>query len=258
MNSQLTLIAQLRQLGLREGAVVVVHTSFKAVGPVEGGPLGLIAALRSALGPAGTLVMPSMSDDDDHPFELTRTPCRGMGIVADTFWRLPGVLRSDHNAAFAAAGPLAAAITRPHPLAPPHGIDSPIGRVAALGGQVLLLGVGHSENTTLHLAEVMGEVPYRSRKSCMVMRAGVPVRVEYDENDHCCENFRQVDSPLREQGLQFEGMVGSGPARLSRSSDILRVALNLLSADSCAFLHRRGEGCGECELAWESCAPHGL
>ncbi|TMJ93291.1 MAG: AAC(3) family N-acetyltransferase, partial [Actinobacteria bacterium] len=58
---------QLLALGVKPGGVLVVHTSFSKVGPIEDGPQGLIAALRDALGPAGTLVMPSMSDDDDYP-----------------------------------------------------------------------------------------------------------------------------------------------------------------------------------------------
>ena len=47
--------------------------------------------------------MPSMTADDDHPFDPRATSCIGMGIVAQTFW-LPGVLRSDSPHAFAAAG----------------------------------------------------------------------------------------------------------------------------------------------------------
>ena len=76
--------------------MLVVHTVFSALGPIDGGPLALIDAVRDALGPAGTLVMPSMSDDDEHPFDRAATPCVGMGIVADMFWRLPGVRRSDN------------------------------------------------------------------------------------------------------------------------------------------------------------------
>src|SRR6185295_6340136 len=91
---------QLLDLGVQPGMVLQVHTSFSRVGPVEGGPVGLISALRDVLGPAGTLVMPSMSDDDDRPFEPEATPCLGMGIVADRFWRLPGVLRSNSPHAF--------------------------------------------------------------------------------------------------------------------------------------------------------------
>lgn len=250
--TQNALIDQLRGLGVSAAPVVVVHTSFKAVGPVEGGPAGLISALRAALGPEGTLVMPSMSDDDDHPFDVASTTCRGMGVVADTFWRLPGVLRSNHNASFAAAGPLAHAITAPHPLSPPHGIDSPVGRASALGGFVLLLGVGHSEDTTVHLAEAMANVPYRARKHCTVMQDGAPTRVEYEETDHCCENFRKLDLWLRERGLQREGLVGNATARWARASDIVRVAVNALRADRCAFLHPRGTGCAECDEAWAS------
>ena len=121
-------VAQLRALGLSAAPVVVVHSSFRAVGPVEGGPLGLIAALRAALAPDATLVLPSMSDDDERPFDTASTPCSALGVVADTFWRQPGVVRSDNPASFAAVDPLASVITAPHPIAPPHGIDSPVGR----------------------------------------------------------------------------------------------------------------------------------
>ena len=58
-----------------------------------------------------------------------RRRCIGVGVVADTFWRLPGVRRSDSPHAFAAAGPRAAEITAPHPIDVPHGPDSPVGRV---------------------------------------------------------------------------------------------------------------------------------
>src|SRR5688572_832552 len=151
---------QLRSLGVREGGVLLVHTSFRAVRPVEGGPLGLIRALRRALGPAGTLVMPTMTDGAT-VFDPRSTPTEGMGVTAETFWRQPGVLRSTHpGGSFAAEGPLAARICEPQPLSPPHGPDSPVGRVRELDGHVLLLGVEHSENTTLHLAEALAGVPY--------------------------------------------------------------------------------------------------
>src|SRR5687768_2223559 len=67
--SQAAVADQLRVLGVEAGGVLLIHSSFRAVRPIEGGPLGLIAALRDALGPGGTPVMPSMSDDDDAPFD---------------------------------------------------------------------------------------------------------------------------------------------------------------------------------------------
>src|SRR3954467_679656 len=78
--------AQLRALGVRKGGVLLVHTSFRAVRPIEGGPPGLIAALRDAVGEAGTVVMPTMTDGAS-PFDPASTPTCDMGITAELFWR---------------------------------------------------------------------------------------------------------------------------------------------------------------------------
>jgi aminoglycoside N3'-acetyltransferase len=244
---------QLRELGVEDGGVLLVHTSFRATRPVERGPVGLIEALRDALGPSGTLVMPSWSGDDDAPFDPLTTPAPpSLGVVADTFWRLPGVLRSNHCQAFAAAGPEAARVTSdPLPL-PPHIPESPVGRVHDLDGQVLLLGVGHDADTTLHLAEVLAGVPYRVPSYCTVLQDGRPVRVNYGENDHCCERFAFADEWLRGRGLQSEGRVGHAHARLARSRDIVDVALEHLAGDPLLFLHPPDVGCRECDLARRS------
>jgi aminoglycoside 3-N-acetyltransferase len=241
---------QLRALGVVEGGVLLVHTSFRAVRPVEGGPRGLIAALRDALGPHGTLVMPSWPGTDDEPFDPLTTPAApDLGVVADTFWRLPGVLRSEHCQAFAAAGPEAAWVTAdPLPL-PPHIPESPAGRVHDLDGQVLLLGVGHDADTTLHLAEILAGVPYRVPKHCTVLRDGRPLRIDYGENDHCCERFAQADEWLRAEGLQREGSVGHAHARLARARDIVGAALARLARDPLLFLHSASAGCAECDAA---------
>ena len=245
-------VAQLRTLGVRDGGVLLVHTSFRAVRPVEGGPSGLIEALRTALGPEGTLVMPSWPGDGDVPFDPTTTPAdKDLGVVADTFWRMPGVRRSDHFFAFAAAGPKAEHIlSDPLPL-PPHRAESPVGRVHELDGQVLLLGVGHTEDTTLHLAELAAGVPYRAPKHITVLKNGRAVRLDYGENDHCCQRFALADAWLRERGLQREGPVGHAHARLVRSRDVVRVAGEYLAREPFTFLHPRGE-CEECDEAWAS------
>jgi aminoglycoside 3-N-acetyltransferase len=239
---------QLHDLGVRNGTVLLVHSAFSKVRPVEGGPNDLIEALEAAIGNAGTLVMPSMSDDDDHPFDLQTTPCAGMGIVADTFWRRPGVLRSDSPHAFSAKGPAAEYITSPHPYDFPHGPDSPVGRVHELDGHVLLLGVGHDGNTTIHLGEALAGVRYRRPKQLTILREGEPARVDYAEIDHCCEQFRLVDDWLDAAGLQRRGTVGQGVARLARSRDIVEVVTAHLRRVETAFLHPRGVD-SECDEA---------
>jgi aminoglycoside 3-N-acetyltransferase len=235
-----TLTRQLLDIGIRPVGVLLVHTAFSKVKPIEGGPIGLISALHSALGVDGTLVMPSMSYDDDHPFDKTKSHCAEMGIVADTFWRLPEVHRSDNNHAFAAVGPQAERILAPHPIDIPHGLDSPVGRVYELDGQVLLLGVDHGSNTTIHLCENMAGVRYRRDKYLTILKDGKPARFEYREIDHCCQNFSLVDGWLDERGLQNRGKVGNTDARLIRSQDIVAVVTERLQENETTFLHPMG------------------
>ncbi|HYO98066.1 MAG TPA: AAC(3) family N-acetyltransferase [Polyangiaceae bacterium] len=244
---------QLSDLGVKRGGVLLVHTSFRAVRPVEGGPLGLIAALRLALGTGGTLVMPTMTDGTT-VFDPRATPSLDMGVTAELFWRQPGVLRSTHpGASFGAIGPLAELVCRAQPLSPPHGLDSPVGRVYEADGQVLLLGVTHSENTTLHLAESMAEVPYSVTHPCIVEVDGVARTLLIAETDHCCRGFQQMDTWFTARELQRAGRVGSAHATLCRARDVVATACAELRADPLVFLCAPSRACGECDRARASC-----
>ena len=53
------LTTQLQALGVDRGGVLLVHMSFRAMRPVEGGPEGVIDAVLAAVGQTGTAVMPS-------------------------------------------------------------------------------------------------------------------------------------------------------------------------------------------------------
>ena len=235
-------------LGVSGDGVLVVHTAFSSFGGRAGAPADLIAALRMAVGARGTIVMPSMSDDDEHPFDRLSPPCAGMGIVADTFWRMPGVSRSDSPHAFAALGPHAAEITAPHPIDVPHGLDSPVGRAYELDAEVLLLGVGHDANTTVHLAENIAGVRYKLPKYAIVVRDGQWIRQYYREVDHCCANFVLLDSWLEARGHQQRGCIAGAPARLVAARDVVAAALDHLRENEVVFLHPRGV-CSECDAA---------
>lgn len=245
------LIEQLLQLGVQRGGVLLVHCSFSQVKPVDNGVFGLIDALQAVLGSEGTLVMPSMTEDDEHPFDPTQTPCMGMGIVAHTFWQLPGTLRSDSPHAFAACGPHAAVITASHPLDVPHGLNSPVGRVYELNGQVLLLGVGHDANTTIHLAENISGVRYRRQASLTILKDGQYTPFHYTEIDHCCQNFRLLDEWLDQAHLQQYGRVGHAQTRHIAAQDIVQTAVTQIQKNETVFLHPFGVD-EECDEARQS------
>ncbi len=250
-----TIVTQLHGLGVCPGDVLLVHASFRAVRPVERGPAGLIEALSRSIGPEGTLVMPSWTGDDAQPFDPAQTPASpDLGIVADTFWRQPGVRRSPHPFAFAAYGPKAERILADPFVLPPHQHASPVGRVFDEDGRILLLGADHDANTTLHLAELLAGVPYRTRHHVTVLRDGVPDRIEYLENDHCCARFRLANSWMRERGLQTEGDVAHAASRLMRSRDLVDTVHAYLLRDPLVFLHPVDAGCDECTEAWSSLA----
>jgi aminoglycoside N3'-acetyltransferase len=122
-------------------------------------------------------------------------------------------------------------------------------------GQVLLLGVGHQADTTLHLVEILGGAPYRVPKHCTVLRDGCTIRIDYGENDLCGARFALADDWLRARGMQREGVVGHAHARLVRARDVVSVALEHLARDPLVFLHPPGANCAECDevraLGWE-------
>jgi aminoglycoside 3-N-acetyltransferase len=244
------LVTDLERLGVRHGRVLLVHCSLSSLGWVAGGEQAVVEALRRVLGPARTLVMPAQSwqlcdpaylNDPAVPcdwwpairehlpaWDPASTPTRTMGAVAELFRTLPGVLRSGHpHRSFAAAGHDAAAITAHHELDSPVGEGSPLRPMYHLGGEVLLLGVGHDKSTTLHLAEDRAEYAGRHR-----VRNGAPMRVaggrrwvEWDELWAADDDFDEAGEAFEAAtGLVRRGTVGQASAMLLPQRELVDFA----------------------------------
>jgi aminoglycoside 3-N-acetyltransferase len=171
-----SLTQDFRALGVPSGGVLMVHAAMSKLGYVIGSAQAVVEALLAAIGPDGTLVMPTFAGDRGDPepwqnppvpeawwpmfrssmpaYDPRVTPTRMMGVVAETFRTWGGTLRSAHPShSCAARGPQAEALVGEHPLANPMGEASPLARLYELDAQVLLLGVTHSNNSSLHLSE---------------------------------------------------------------------------------------------------------
>jgi aminoglycoside 3-N-acetyltransferase len=176
------IIEALRKVGLKSGDPVMVHASLSRIGYVCGGAQAVIEALIEVVGEEGTILMPTQSwknldpetgvhwDADEADWDKIRenwpaydkeiTPTNTMGAVSEMFRSWPGAIRSDHPARSVAAwGKNASYLTEDHDLSDIFGNNSPIGKLYDLNGKVLLIGVGHDKNTSLHLADVRAEYP---------------------------------------------------------------------------------------------------
>ncbi len=156
----------LRRLGLQAGDLVLAHSSLSAFGHVEGGSHAVTQALLAVLGPAGTLVMPTLCQKDrERRFEtwdIHHSPS-DVGRITEVFRLRPGSLRSDHPThSVAAIGPLAEAVTAGHAQAGgrpgPWGdaafaAGSPWQRFYDLDARILFLGVEMRVNTMGHFIE---------------------------------------------------------------------------------------------------------
>lgn len=249
------LVEEFKEIGIREGMVLVVHTSLRNIGYIEGGPEVVIESLLEILGDEGTLVMPSMTSGEEL-FDPKTTPTDDMGIVAETFWRMPGVLRSIHpNSAFAAYGKHAYEIVAEHPIDQPEGIKSPIGKVFQLDGRILLLGVSHDANTTIHLAESLNEVPYRKYSTMLISNEGKVEEIEVLLINHCCQNFKKIESLLKEKGYLTVQRIGNGICQFMKASDVVEVASEELKKNPYYFLCE--DYCEECTVAREYVTQNG-
>src|SRR5215211_8018564 len=91
------LVAGFRNLGVEEGDTLLVHSSYKSFGEVEGGPLTVIRALEDALGAEGTLIMPTFNFDFNKgvPWDVRTTPSK-MGILTELVRQDPRAKRVFH------------------------------------------------------------------------------------------------------------------------------------------------------------------
>ncbi|WP_100486394.1 aminoglycoside N(3)-acetyltransferase [Sporolactobacillus pectinivorans] len=250
-----TMVRDLRQLGLKEGMTVIVHTSMSRIGWICGGPVAVIEALQEVLTPAGTLIMPAHSADvsdpidwenppvpkkwmqaiyqEMPPFDPERTPTLGMGRVAETFRKFPGVRRSSHPIySFAAWGAACDQIVDGHVLDDGLGQDSPLAKIYQLNGWVLLLGVSYGNNTSMHLGECCSKKLKMITRQSPILLNGQRRWVSYRDWDYHEERFSQIGhafetDPRETKNLQI-GKIGQADSLFMSQRAIVDFTANFL------------------------------
>ena len=245
------LTTELRTLGLAVGDVVLVHSSMKGLGYVDGGPQAVIAALLEAVGEEGTVLFPTLTgskhDGPDQPpvIDLATTPC-WTGLIPETARQHPDAIRSIHPThSVAAIGTNREGWTQGHELgASPCDQASPYFRLMEHRGKILLLGgVTHDSNTSLHCIEEIADVPYHLQPAftdgCVTLPDGRDVIVRnrlhlwqdrYSEFN-LLRDFTVVGEPLTAAGAQRTHPIGQTDSTLIDAGAMRDVLMPILHRD---------------------------
>lgn len=241
----------LREAGLSAGDQVIVHTSLGSIGYVCGGAQTVIEVLLKIVGEDGTVMMPTQSWKNLDPmtgvhWEIAEadwpkirenwpaynkdiTPTNTMGAVAEMFRCWPGTVRSDHPArSFAANGKNAQYLVENHDLCNIFGESSPIGKLYALGGKVLLIGVDYDKNTSLHLADVRAEYPdkHTVTESSAVLINGVRQWVSYETLYVDGEDFIRIGKAFEKAHPVKKVQIGNATVRCMEQRELVDFAVS--------------------------------
>jgi aminoglycoside 3-N-acetyltransferase len=247
------LVADLRTLGVRLGQDVLVHSSLRSIGPVDGGAQVLLEALCEVAGHTATIVVPTHTPEnsgsspafraathglseagldrylaDMSGFDPATTPSNGMGAFAEYVRTRPEAVRSGHpQTSFAAFGARADECTRDHALECHLGEYSPLGWLHWRDAAVLLLGVGYAACSAFHLAEywLPGARPQRAYH-CLTIENGERREHEWWDVDLDDSDFAALGSRMDGEPFVSHGRVGAAECRLVPIRRAVKYAIN--------------------------------
>ena len=230
---------QLADLGLKPGDTVLVHASMKAMNTART-PEEIIEDIQQVLGGEGTLLFPALTYDNvnrEQPVfdsEITE-PC--VGLLASTFWKLPGVERSMHPThSVCARGRLAHTLTVGHAMddtaVGPH---SPFMLLPVYGGKLLFIGDVLHACTMMHGVEDIVLPPYIRRMKARFTVNGQEREYTVNDDYGWGSEFQRIGELLEEPDIR-RGTLGEGPATLIDARALLAAALMRMRAEPYAFV----------------------
>ena len=160
-------VSAFKSLGIKETDSILIHSSMKSFGYVEGGAQTIIDGLKEVVC-KGNLCFPALRTekiyDAYRDWDINNTPS-GVGLLSETFRTSEGVLRSDQEThSVTAFGKDAVYITSGHRTGEPRycvygemcfGYNSPWQRLYELDAKVVMIGVSMMYNTFKHFVETL-------------------------------------------------------------------------------------------------------
>lgn len=233
------IVEGLRKLPIKENPVILVHSSLKSFGRVEGGAQTVIDALLAICGERGTLVMPTLSfgsvDEKDPCFDVRETPS-DCGIITEVFRKLPKARRSLHVVSSAAAmGRMAEYITCSHNDTP-CGPETPYGKVVELHGYSLFIGTTFRSNTLFHVAEEHvnpSYLRYKTIENVRIRDYDGKVKIRSFRRYDCWQTgiirkLEKMERVFEKEGVLSRIRIGNSDITLIKADDNFRISCDVL------------------------------
>ncbi len=235
--------SSLENMGIRAGAAIVVHSSLKSFGQVEGGPGAVVDALIRTVGPEGCVIMPVYASSLDQNGDLLRRPAPqtrvSTGLIAATFGQDARTVLSSHPIyAYAYYGRDARDLARKtETLMTPYGPDQPLMHLFQRQGHIVQLGVDDRTNTSIHVAEELADPPYLAGKksaSSLTVEAFflLPPEQRRDiivkHRSGPRRNFRLCSPLIEAAGLRRSAWVGQALVTVTEFSGMCRLLIDTL------------------------------
>ena len=224
----------LRQLGLKRGDVIGVHSSLSSFGYVEGGADAVIDALLETVGEEGTIVMPTYSTNRENvertqreielgvtwkskilPYDPEETPC-WTGRIPETFRRRKGVVRSLNPTHSLAALGLKA-----------NELVQGWNKLLQADGYILLLGVDLGCCSAMHLAEERVQLPPHILEKIrpppeLLENYGPDLGwPEWDIGYGPYPEFAKMEDPCKDHGIMKTVKIGEATVKLLRLRELI-------------------------------------
>ncbi len=248
-------VTGLRRLEIDPSCPVIVHASTVLTRELNGGTDSAIAALSSTfnswllpaftyktmitpeLGPPGNAMSYGSGKDANRSAEIFRLDMPvdpGMGDLAEAVRLLPKARRSSHPI-LSLVGINASKILETQSIREPY---APIEAMEQAQGWVLLLGVDHRANTSIHYGEQLA-----GRKQFVRWALTSKGIIPCHKYPGCSEGFEAITPRLDEFTRLVD--IGDVPIRAVPLVDLLDLVCALLAADPMALLCDRAD-CERC------------
>lgn len=245
------LLQQLRNMGIKSDDNLLVHSSMKSLGAVQGGADTVLDVLMEAV-PEGLLILPThtwkqMSEEYNFFDPETEPVC--VGILPELFRKRPGVVRSLHPThSVAVYGKGAEDYIRGEENCttpcPPNGCW---GRLKDINAKILLLGVTHTRNTYIHSIEESFDIPERFTDKPTRFQVKLPdgsvksveMYRHYNRvNPHISEDFDKMKSGYEAAGAAKNVVLGDAPCILCEAEKLFEVTGRILMKEPNCFIER--------------------